>query len=196
MGNRFSTYATWWIRQAIGRAVSDKGRVVRLPTHTGEKTRKAARIRNELPAELGREPTDEEVAESLGWTIQRVRAVVGLLPDATSLDSFAGSDDGAPKLGELVEDELASEVPDAVIREIENDQLWESIEGMPHRERRVLVRRYGLDDREPATLAELGTELGLTRERVRQVQRNAERQLRGRTTSALGRWSSVTTRPF
>jgi RNA polymerase primary sigma factor len=85
-------------------------------------------------------------------------------------------------------------VPEVVIREMENDQLWESIEGMPDRERRVLVRRYGLDDREPATLAEVGAELGITRERVRQLQRNAERQLRGRTTPPPGKSSTTRTR--
>ncbi|MCA1848440.1 MAG: RNA polymerase sigma factor RpoD/SigA, partial [Actinobacteria bacterium] len=80
-GHRFSTYATWWIRQAIRRAISDKGRIVRLPAHTGEKARKVARALNELSAQLGREPTDEEVAESLGWTAREVRAVIGVLPD-------------------------------------------------------------------------------------------------------------------
>jgi RNA polymerase primary sigma factor len=185
MGHRFSTYATWWIRQAVQRAVADKGRVVRLPVHTGEKARKVARVRNELSAELGREPTDEEIAESLGWAAREVSNLTGLLLDAASLDRSVGAEDDAPELGELVEDERASEAPDAVIREMENDLLRESIEGMPDRERRVLVRRYGLDDREPATLAEVGAELGVTRERVRQLQRKAERQLRGRTVPAL-----------
>jgi RNA polymerase primary sigma factor len=191
MGHRFSTYATWWIRQAISRAISDKGRVVRLPVHAGEKARKVARVRNALSAELRREPTAEEIAESLGWSVQEVNAVIGFLPDATSLDRPAGSEDGAPKLGELVEDERASEVPDAVIREMENARLREAIEGMADRERRVLVRRYGLDDREPATLTELGAELGLTRERVRQLQRNAERQLRGRSAPTPGKSSTL-----
>jgi RNA polymerase primary sigma factor len=191
MSHRFSTYATWWIRQAISRAISDKGRVVRLPVHAGEKARKVARVRNALSAELRREPTAEEIAESLGWSVQEVNAVIGFLPDATSLDRPAGSEDGAPKLGELVEDERASEVPDAVIREMENARLREAIEGMADRERRVLVRRYGLDDREPATLTELGAELGLTRERVRQLQRNAERQLRGRSAPTPGKSSTL-----
>src|ERR671939_198318 len=84
-GHRFATYATWWIRQAIGRAISDKGRIVRLPAHTGEKSRKVARTLNELSAQLGREPTDEEVAERLGWTAWEVRAVIEFLPDAISL---------------------------------------------------------------------------------------------------------------
>ena len=193
-GHRFSTYAAWWIRQAIGRAISDKGRIVRLPAHTREKSRKVARTLNELSAQLGREPTDEEVAESLGWTAREVRAVIGFPLDAISLDRPAGSEDGASELGELVEDERASEVPEVVIREMENDRLWESMEGIPDRERRVLVRRYGLDDREPATLAEVGAELGITRERVRQLQRNAERKLRGRTAPTPGKSSTTRTR--
>jgi RNA polymerase primary sigma factor len=192
-GHRFATYATWWIRQVIGRAIADKGRIVRLPAHTGEKSRKVARTLNELSAQLGREPTDEEVAERLGWTAQKVHAVIGFLPDAISLDRPAGSEDGASELGELIEDERAPDGLEVVIREMENDQLRESIEGMPDRERRVLVRRYGLDDREPATLAVVGAELGITRERVRQLQRNAERRLRGRTAPTPGKSNTIRT---
>jgi RNA polymerase primary sigma factor len=191
-GYRFSTYATWWIRQAVQRAVADKGRTIRVPVHMSEKIRKVSRAHNELSTELECEPSEEEVAERLGWTAREVNAVIGFLPDVTSLDRPAGSEDDA-KLGELVEDERASEVPDAVLREMENDQLWESIEGMPGRERRVLVRRYGLDDREPATLGELAAELSISRERVRQLQRNAERQLRGRSTPTPGKASARST---
>jgi RNA polymerase primary sigma factor len=177
MGNRFSTYATWWIRQAIGRAIEEKGRTIRLPTHAREKVRKAARVRNELSATLGRDPAEEEVAERLGWTVRGVRAVTGLLVDVSSLDQPVGAEDGSAELGDFVEDEQASEVPEAVIRDMENTRLKESLGEMSARERHVLVRRHGLEDREPATLAELGRELGVTRERVRQLQRNAERRL-------------------
>jgi RNA polymerase primary sigma factor len=182
-GNRFSTYAIWWIRQAIVRAIEDKGRAIRLPVHTAEKARKAARTRNELSATLGREPTDEEVAEKLGWITGGVRAAIELLADIASLDQPVGGEDGSTELGGFVEDEQDSEVPDEVIRQMENTQLKESLEEMPTRERRVVVRRYGLDDQEPATLAELGAELGITRERVRQLQRGAEWRLRGRLVS-------------
>jgi len=183
LGNRFSTYAIWWIRQAIGRAIEDKGRAIRLPTHAQGKARKAARVRDELSARLGGEPTDEEVGERLGWTVREVRAVTGLLLEVFSLDRPVGAEDGSTELGDFVEDEQASEVLEAVIREMENTRLKESMGEMAARERYVLVRRYGLDDREPATLAELSDKLGVTRERVRQLQRNAERRLRGRLVS-------------
>jgi RNA polymerase primary sigma factor len=182
-GNRFSTYATWWIRQAIGRALEDKGRAIRLPVHTGEKARKAARTRNELSAQLGREPTEEEVAERLGWSVGKVLASIELLAGVASLDRPVSTEDGAPELGEFIEDERASEISETVIQEMENTLLKEWIGEMSDRERHVLVRRYGLDEREPATLAELGAELGITRERVRQLQRSAEWRLRGRLVS-------------
>src|SRR5215218_8488379 len=180
LGNCFSTYAVWWIRQAIGRAIEDKGRAILLPTHAQGKVRKAVRTRNELSATLGREPADEEVAESLGWTVLEVRTFSGLLVDVLSLDRPVRAEDGSTELSEFVEDEQASEVHEAVIQEMENARLKEAMGEMPARERHVLVRRYGLDDREPATLTELSNELGVTRERVRQLQRNAEHRLRGR----------------
>src|SRR5215203_6164064 len=107
-GLRFSTYATWWIRQAIQRAVADKGRTIRVPVHMGEKIRKMARTYNELLAELRRDPTDEEVAEGLGWKISEVLDVKGAMPDATSLNRPLGSEQDASELGELLEDERAS----------------------------------------------------------------------------------------
>jgi RNA polymerase primary sigma factor len=177
-GNRFSTYAIWWIRQAIGRALEDRGRAIRLPVHAGEKARKAARTRNELSATLGREPTNEEVAEKLEWSVSEVGAAIDLLTDIASLDQPVGGEDGSTELWEFLEDERASKVPEAVIRKMENTQLKESLEKMSARERHVLVRRYGLDNQEPATLAELSAELGVTRERIRQLQRSAERRLR------------------
>ena len=180
LGNRFSTYAIWWIRQAIGRAIEDKGHAIRVSAHVQGKVRKATRTRNELSATLGREPADEEVAERLGWTVGEVQTLNGLPMEVFSLDRLVGAEDGSAEFGEFVEDERASEVAEAVIREMENTRLQESMVGMSARERHVLVRRYGLDDRVPATLTELGNELGITRERVRQLQHNAERRLRGR----------------
>jgi RNA polymerase primary sigma factor len=177
-GWRFATYATWWVRQAIGRAVSDKGRTIRLPVHVGEKTRKMARTYNGLSAELGREPTDEEVAGRLGWTAEKVREVRSTLPDATSLDKPLGSEVDASELGSLVEDQGSSDVSEAVVRDIEVGWLGEAISRLPQRHRRVLVKRYGLDEEQTATLAQLAEELGVSKERVRQLQREAEHMLR------------------
>jgi RNA polymerase primary sigma factor len=177
-GFRFSTYATWWIRQAIQRAVADKGRTIRVPVHMGEKMRKMARTYNELSAELEREPTDKEVAERLGWDVDRVKDVKSAIPDATSLNQPLSSDEDSSELGDLVEDERESGLVGEVVRELETSRLMESIERLPERQRRVLVRRYGLDGEKPATLADLSEELAVSRERVRQLQREAERTLR------------------
>jgi RNA polymerase primary sigma factor len=180
-GFRFSTYATWWIRQAVQRAVADKGRTIRVPVHMTEKIRKVSRAYNELSAELEREPSEEEVAGRLGWNLEEVRLTMEAMPDATSLDQPVGSDDAsaASQLGDFVEDERASDTPGEVMREMETEHLKEAIERLPDRAKYVLVRRYGLDDRDPATLAELGDELQISRERVRQLQREAERILKG-----------------
>ena len=177
-GWRFSTYATWWVRQAVQRAVADKGRTIRVPVHMGEKIRKMARAYNELSAELEREPADEEVAERLGWTADEVRNVKGAMPDAGSLNRPLGSEEDGSELGELVEDEHASDTAGEVMHEMETEGLQAAIESLPERHRHVLVRRYGLDDQKPATLAELSEELKVSRERVRQLQREAERMLR------------------
>ena len=177
-GFRFSTYATWWIRQAVQRAVADKGRTIRVPVHMTEKIRKMARTYNELSAEREREPTDEEVAERLGWTIDEVRDVKDAMPDATSLNQPLSSNSDSSELGELVEDERASDTPGTVMRGMESAQLGEAIERLPERNRYVLLRRYGLDSNEPATLAQLSDELGVSRERIRQLQREAERMLK------------------
>src|SRR5215217_1303604 len=163
-GWRFSTYATWWIRQAVQRAVADK-------------SRKMARAYNELSTELSREPTDEEVAGRLEWTVGEVLDVKSAMPDATSLNQTLSSDGDGSELGELIEDERASEVAGTVIGEMEVGSLKEAIQRLPERHRHVLVRRYGLGDRDTATLAKLSEELGISRERVRQLQREAERML-------------------
>ena len=186
-GFRFSTYATWWIRQAVQRAVADKGRTIRVPVHMGDKIRKMARLYNDLSAELEREPTDEEVAEGLGWTVEDVRDVKGAMPDATSLNQPLSSEEGASELGDFVEDERASDTPGEVMREMESVGLVEAVERLPERHRYVLTRRYGLDDRDVATLATLSDELDISRERVRQLQREAERMLASGEFGAVGR---------
>jgi RNA polymerase primary sigma factor len=177
-GWRFATYATWWVRQAIRRAVADKGRTIRLPVHMGEKMRKMARTYNGLSAELGREPTDEEVAGRLGWTVEKVREVKDTLPDATSLDKPLGSGEDASELGNLVEDQASSDVSEAVVRDMEVGWLGEAMWRLPERHRRVLIKRYGFDEEETATLAQLAEELRVSKERIRQIQREAEHMLR------------------
>ncbi|MDQ3861947.1 MAG: RNA polymerase sigma factor RpoD/SigA [Actinomycetota bacterium] len=177
-GWRFSTYATWWVRQAIGKAVADKGRTIRLPVHMSEKMRKMARTYNGLSAELGREPTNEEVAGRLEWTAEQVRDLKSTLPDATSLDKPLGSGEDASELGSLLEDQASSDVSEAVLRGMEVGWLGVAVSRLPERHRRVLIKRYGLDEEETATLAELAEELGVSKERIRQLQREAERMLR------------------
>ncbi len=176
-GWRFSTYATWWIRQAVQRAVADKGRTIRVPVHMGDKIRKMARVYNEISAEMEREPTDEEVAGRLEWSVEQVRDVKTALPDASSFNQPLSSDSEATEMGELIEDERASEVAGTVIGEMELGWLAEAVEQLPERHRYVLTKRYGLGDEQTATLAQLSEELGISRERVRQVQREAERML-------------------
>jgi RNA polymerase primary sigma factor len=178
-GFRFSTYATWWVRQAVQRAIADKGRMIRVPVHMTDKIRKVSRAYNELSTELEREPSQEELASRLGWTIEEVRPTVEAMPDATSLNQPMGSDDASSsELGEFVKDERVSDTPGEVIGEMEAEYLKEAIERLPERVRYVLVRRYGLVGLEPATLAELADELGISRERVRQIQREAVQRLK------------------
>ena len=180
-GYRFSTYATWWIRQAVGRAVADKGRTIRLPVHMGEKMRKVGRATGELSVELGREPTEGEVVERLGWTVEQVRDVKGTVPDAASLNMPVSSEGESSHLEDFIVEETLCDVPDVVIEEMEAAWLREAIGRLPQKARYVLVRRYGLDDRSPPTLAELAAELKLSRERVRQLQREAEFLLKSGT---------------
>jgi len=186
-GFRFSTYATWWIRQAVQRAVTDKGRTIRVSVQMSERIRKATRTSNELSAALGREPTDEEIAERLGWTLDEVWAVIDAMTAATSLNGPLGAEENGSELGEFVEDERASDAADEVISHVERSFLQDAIEQLPERHRNVLIRRYGLDDWGPATLAELGAELQVSRQRVRQLQREAEHMLKSRMLTASGR---------
>jgi len=188
-GFRFSTYATWWIRQAVQRAVIDKGRVIRVPVHMAEKIRKIGRTFGKLLSEHGREPTEEEVAEHLGWDVEEVRIAVSATPDATSLNKALGVEEGAAELMDIVEDVHTPETPDAVIQEMETSGLWVAVGRLPERARHVLVRRYGLDGRERATLADLADELGLSRERIRQIQSEAEQLLKTEENSRMLRWA-------
>ena len=185
-GFRFSTYAIWWIRQAIGRAVADKGRTIRVPVHAGEKIRKTTRTYNELSAALGRQPTDAEIAQRLGWTIDEVRDVNDTMTETTSLNAHLGAEEAGSELGEFVEDKRASDAAGEVIHEIERSFVQEAIEHLPERHRYVLINRYGLDDRAPSTLAVLSNQLKVSRERVRQLQREAEHMIKCRMLTTGG----------
>src|ERR671921_930472 len=178
-GFRFSTYATWWIRQAVQRAVAEKGRTIRIPVHVGEKMRKMARTYNELWAEMERAPSDETVAERLGWSVEDIRKLKDAMPGTTtSLNQPLTSDEGSSELGEIIEDERSSDTPGTVMSGMETTELGEAVDRLPERYRYVLVRRYGLDEKDPATLAELSDELGLSRERIRQLQLKAVQVLK------------------
>ena len=174
LGFRFSTYASWWIRQAVQRAVADKGRTIRIPVHMGEKFRKMARAYNEISIELARAPSDETVAERLGWSVEDIRELKDAMPGTTtSLNQPLTSDEGSSELGEIIEDERSSDTPGTVMSGMETSELGEAVDRLPERYRYVLVRRYGLDEKDPATLAELSDELELSRERIRQLQLKA-----------------------
>jgi RNA polymerase primary sigma factor len=179
-GYRFSTYATWWIRQAVGRALADKGRVIRLPVHAYAKLAKLRRVTAELAMGLGLEPTAEETAYRLGWSPREGVFVLESGRNAVSLDLPTGSEGGTSRgtsqLADFVED--AAEGLNAVAERIDARRLWDALARLPDRERYVLVRRYGLFGANRATLREIAEELGISRERVRQLQRGAESALR------------------
>jgi RNA polymerase primary sigma factor len=150
-GLRFSTFAIWWIRQAVGRAVADKGRTIRVPVHMGEKIRKITRTHNELSAELGRDPTDEEVAQRLGWKVEEVRDAKEAIPDATtSLNRPLGSEENASELGEFIEDERASDTSGEVVREMEAAS-WREAARQPHRAARGAQGLAGEDTPAPTS---------------------------------------------
>jgi RNA polymerase primary sigma factor len=170
-GNRFSTYATWWIRQSIQRAIGDKGREIRLPAHMNEKLRKVRKAQGELIAQLHREPTLQETADRLGWEAEKVRTVLEAVPDVSSLDQPVGPESGAHRLGDFVEERETEDLGHGL-------QLREAMRRLPERERDVLVNRYGLDRGKKATVRELSAKLGISEKAVRRVQRRAEKLLR------------------
>jgi RNA polymerase primary sigma factor len=154
-GYRFSSYAVWRIRKAIQKAAAAQSRTVRVPRRTRDRMEALGQAHGELRAELGREPDAEESASRLGWTTAEVRATMGVAADARSLDQPYGPTEDAPTLVELVADESAPEIPDTVVRRMELDRIRRVVEALPERARHVVVRRYRLDWREPARLAEV-----------------------------------------
>jgi RNA polymerase primary sigma factor len=174
-GFKFSTYATWWIRQAVARALADKGRTIRLPIHIVERLQKMNRAERNLPPRLGREPSLEEIAEEASLPLEQARQVRAAARAATSLDQPVGEQEEAV-LGDFVAGEglLPEEQVELSLR---SEALQQALAALGARERQVLVLRYGLDDDEPKTLDEIGRRLGLTRERIRQIQVEALRRL-------------------
>ena len=175
-GYKFSTYATWWIRQAITRAIADQARTIRIPVHMVETINRFNRTQRRLMQELGREPTPEEVAEVLGIDPAKAREIVKVSQEPTSLATPVGDEDDS-QLGDFIEapglkpDEQAT-------RELLKDQLDEVLDTLSPREKRVLVLRFGLDDGKQRTLEEVGREFGVTRERIRQIEAKAVRKLK------------------
>jgi RNA polymerase primary sigma factor len=176
-GFKFSTYATWWIRQAITRAMADQARTIRLPVHLVEQINKMVRIRRELTVQLGREPTSAEIAVELDLTPERVEELRGYDRDPVSLDQTVG-DDGESMLGDFIEDADAAVASDAVSFGFLQQELENVLHSLDARERRVIEMRYGLTDGKPRTLDEIGREFSLSRERIRQIEKTTMAKLR------------------
>ena len=174
-GFKFSTYATWWIRQAVQRGVANKSRTIRIPVHIADREQRIARAERTLAPKLGRQPTEEEVAKQAKLPLKQVREVRQAARAITSLDRPVGEGDAA--LGDLFAAE-GSEPEEELTVSLEQDVLRRAVSQLPDREREVVKRRYGLNgDRDPASLDAIGKELGLTRERVRQIEASALEQL-------------------
>ena len=175
-GFTFSTYATWWIRQRIGRALADTSRTIRVPGHVAEALTVLGRISSELLESLGREPTPEELAAASGFTVERVRQCLKAEPDLVSLS--AGVGDEGSELGDLLADPLAIVPEDAAVSAVESAALRASLERLRDRERQVIELRYGFVDGSPRTLEEVGRNFSVTRERARQIEAKALTKLR------------------
>ncbi|OAA24736.1 RNA polymerase primary sigma factor [Frankia sp. EI5c] len=176
-GYKFSTYATWWIRQAIGRALADQARTIRIPVHVVEQINKITRLQRQLVSTLGREPTDEELAFELDMPIEQVVELRRYAQDTVSLESSVG-DDGDSVLGDFIEDSDATSPADAASYGAMQDEIDNVLGALNPREREVMRLRFGLADGKQHTLAEVGNRLGLTRERIRQIERDTLRELR------------------
>lgn len=176
-GFKFSTYATWWIRQAITRAIADQARTIRIPVHMVETINKLVRIQRQLLQSLGREPTPEEIAEEMGLTPERVREIQKISQEPVSLETPIGEEEDS-QLGDFIEDDAAVVPPDAASFSILQEQLAKTLEGLAERERKVITLRFGLEDGHPRTLEEVGREFGVTRERIRQIESKTLAKLR------------------
>ena len=176
-GFKFSTYATWWIRQAITRAIADQARTLRIPVHMVETINKLVRIQRQLLQELGREPTPEEIGKEMGLPAERVREIQKISQEPVSLETPIGEEEDS-QLGDFIEDDAAVVPPDAASFSMLQEQLSKVLDGLAERERKVISLRFGLEDGHPRTLEEVGREFGVTRERIRQIESKTLAKLR------------------
>lgn len=176
-GFKFSTYATWWIRQAITRAIADQARTIRIPVHMVETINKLIRVQRQLLQDLGREPTPEEVSEEMDLTPEKVREILKIAQEPVSLETPIGEEDDS-HLGDFIEDQDALAPSDAAAYELLKEQLEDVLDTLTDREENVLRLRFGLDDGRTRTLEEVGKVFGVTRERIRQIEAKALRKLR------------------
>ncbi len=176
MGYKLSTYATWWIRQAVTRALADQGRTIRLPVHVAEQVRRVMRARRVLSQKLNREPVLREIAKESGFTEAKVRDLLELIEDPISLESPVG--DGESSYSDLIEDVNAELPEESTAMTMRSTELTKALDQLNPRMRLVISRRFGLEGQAPQTLEQVGSELGITRERVRQLESRALRELR------------------
>ena len=176
-GFKFSTYATWWIRQGITRAIADQARTIRIPVHVVETLNKIMRSRRELAQELNREPSINELAERLEMPVNKVSDILKMAQEPVSLETPIG-EEGENELGDLIEDQSTPTPPDVAARSSMRSHIDEVLSQLNERERKVLELRFGITDGKPRTLEEIGRDLSLTRERIRQIERKALGRLR------------------
>ncbi len=176
-GYKFSTYATWWIRQAITRAIADQARTIRIPVHMVETINRLIRISRRLLQDLGREPTSEEIAEQMEISAEKVREIIKVSQEPVSLETPIGEEDDS-HLGDFIEDHTALAPADAASHQLLKEQVEDVLDSLTERERKVLQLRFGLDDGRSRTLEEVGKEFHVTRERIRQIEAKALRKLR------------------
>jgi RNA polymerase primary sigma factor len=176
LGYKLSTYATWWIRQAISRALAEQGRTIRLPVHVADQVRKVTRARRVLGQKLNRDPTIDEIAAESGFASKRVQELLELVQDHVSLETPIG--DGESSVADLIEDIHAERPEEETAHRLRSTELAAALAKLKPRQQRVLIERFGLDGSKPKTLEEVGVNLGITRERVRQLETRALRELR------------------